>query len=386
MMGSRSSIKHIGGLDGLRGLAALAVFGVHLNQNVQFDMFIGPVDVATLLANGERGVSVFFTLSGLLLSVLFWQAKADNQKLPDLKKYTVRRLARILPAYYVALTLLLYMDGLWRVPGAGADIALHYTFLFNFAEFSIFSINPVFWTIAVEMQFYLLLPLIFLLIRKLSVRKGVLLILTMAMAAYLLHFWLMRTVDAMVFWPSNPWLIWLRPNGAVLYHSLAGQLPLFLLGLVAGYLYLRIREKGIDLQKKFQWLCEIGVWGLFGGALVLILTGWEEFLQLPSGPYGFPGVPLILALMILCIPFSRHAKRLLDSPPLRWLGLISYSLYLFHVPCLNLVYRYLSGQGIDISVQWGVFGAVSLGLSLLVATISYLLIEKPVMRLARKWA
>ena len=384
-MGSQKSIKHIGGLDGLRGLAALAVFGVHLNQNVQFDMLVGPLDVATLLANGERGVSVFFTLSGLLLSVLFWQSKADNDSLPDLRKYTFRRLARILPAYYVALTLLLYMDGLWRVPGAGADIALHYTFLFNFAEFSIFSINPVFWTIAVEMQFYLLLPLIFLFIRKMSIRNGLTLVLTLTVAGYLLHFWLICTVDTMALWPSNPWLIWVRPNGAVLYHSLAGQLPLFLLGVVAGYFYLRMRECKIDEKVRFQWLCELGVWGLFGGALVLILTGWEESLQLPSGPYGFPGVPLLLALMILCIPFSRHAKRLLDCPPLRWLGLISYSLYLFHVPCLNLVYRFMGGQGIDISVQWGIFGLVSLCLSLLVATVSYLLIERPAMRFARKW-
>lgn len=385
-MVTQNSIRHIGGLDGLRGVAALAVFGVHFNQNVQFDMLIGPIDVATLLANGERGVSVFFTLSGLLLSVLFWQAKNVHGQLPDLKTYAVRRLARILPTYYVALTLLLFIDGLWRVPGAGADIALHYAFLFNFAEFSIFSINPVFWTIAVEVQFYLLLPLIFLFIRKLSNGKGLAVILTLAMAGYLLHFILNRSITAIVHWPSAPWLVWLRPNGAVLYHSLAGQLPLFLLGVIAGHLFLQVRENKLAGQIKFQWLCEGGVWTLFAAALLLILTGGEDYLQLPTGSYGFPGVPLLLAMMILCIPFSRYTKDLLDSTLLRGLGLLSYGLYLFHVPCLNLVYRYMSGLGIDISVQWGIFGTASLGLSLLVATASYLLIERPIMRLAKKWA
>lgn len=383
---SQRPIKHIQGLDGLRGLAALAVFGVHFNQNVQLDMIIGPVDVATLLTNGERGVSVFFTLSGLLLSVLFWQAKADSGQLPDLKRYAVRRLARILPAYYTALTLLLYMDGLWRIPGAGADIALHYAYLFNLAEFSIFSVNPVFWTIAVEVQFYLLLPLIFLFIRKMTPRAGLALILSITAGGYLLHYGLMRSVKAIVPWPWNPWLTWIRPNGAVLHHSLVGQLPLFLLGIVAGYFFLRIQEKKMVEQTRLQWICEIVVWTMTGGALILILTGWEDYLRLPSGPYGFPGVPLMLALMVFCIPFSRKAKHLLDNAPLRMLGLLSYGFYLFHVPCLNLVYRFMSGQGIDIGERWGLFGAVSLALSLAVASVSYLIIEKPVMRFVRKWA
>jgi len=385
-MGAPRSVKHISGLDGFRGLAALAVFGVHFNQNVRLDMIIGPVDVATLLANGERGVSVFFTLSGLLLSVLFWQAKADSGQLPDLKRYAVRRLARILPAYYAALTLLLFMDGLWRTPGAGADIGLHYAYLFNFAEFSIFSVNPVFWTIAVEVQFYLLLPLMFLFIRNMTPRTGLALILSMTAGGYLFHYGLMRSVNAIIPWPWNPWLTWIRPNGAVLHHSLAGQLPLFLLGIVAGYFFLWIQEKKVVEQTKFQWLCELGVWIMPGGALILILTGWEAYLRLPSGPYGFPGVPLMLALMVFCIPFSRNAKYLLDSAPLRLLGLLSYGFYLFHVPCLNLVYRFMNGQGIDIGERWGLFGAVSLALSLVAASVSYLIIEKPVMRLARKWA
>ncbi len=71
--------KRLPGLDGLRALAALSVFGVHFNQIVQFDCHIGPVSVYRLLANGNHAVSLFFSLSGFLLSLPFWKAIASGR-------------------------------------------------------------------------------------------------------------------------------------------------------------------------------------------------------------------------------------------------------------------------------------------------------------------
>ena len=218
----------ISGLDGLRALAALAVFGVHYNQIVQFSYHIGSFSVYRLLANGNHGVSLFFSLSGFLLSLPFWRAIAFGDQFPSLKVYTLRRIARILPAYYLALTALVILTSLWRVPGAKIDILLHYTFLFNYTEFSIFSINPPFWTLAVETQFYLMLPCIFLLIRKFSAYKPWGVIILLGIGAYGLHYGLISTVTRIVPWPFSPWLTWIRPYGAVLSHSILANLPHFL--------------------------------------------------------------------------------------------------------------------------------------------------------------
>ena len=65
------SKEYLPGLHGLRALAALLVFGVHFNQIVQLDYDIGPFSLYRLLANGNHAVSLFFTLSGFLLSLPF---------------------------------------------------------------------------------------------------------------------------------------------------------------------------------------------------------------------------------------------------------------------------------------------------------------------------
>ena len=92
----------LSGLDGLRGLAALAVFGVHYNQIVDVDVQVGPFDLYLLLVNGKYGVALFFILSGLLLSQPFWKSVIYGASWPDTRAYFKRRLARILPAYILA--------------------------------------------------------------------------------------------------------------------------------------------------------------------------------------------------------------------------------------------------------------------------------------------
>ena len=227
---SRAGVR-LRGLDGLRGLAALAVFGVHYNQIVDVDVQIGPFDLYLLLVNGEYGVALFFILSGLLLSQPFWKSLLYGANWPDTRAYVKRRLARILPAYYLALTVLIILTGYWRYSEAWMDILLHYSFLFNYAEFSIFSINPPFWTLAVEVQFYCLLPLLFLLLRRLSRRNIVGIILLLSVVAYGLNFWLVSSIDKIILWPGSSTLTWIRPYGAVVTHSLLAHLPIFLLVL-----------------------------------------------------------------------------------------------------------------------------------------------------------
>ncbi|MCK4783838.1 MAG: acyltransferase [Desulfobacteraceae bacterium] len=378
------SNDRISGLDGLRALAALAVFGVHYNQIVRFNYHVGPISIPTLLANGNHGVSLFFTLSGFLLSLPFWRAMASGDPLPSMRVYTLRRIARILPAYYVALTTLIFLGNLWRIPDARMDIILHYTFLFNYTEFSIFSINPPFWTLAIETQFYLLLPCIFLLIRKFSTYKPWGVIIFLGIGAYWLHYWLISTVSCIVPWPFNPWLTWIRPYGAVLSHSILANLPHFLIGIAAGKLYLDLDQKIDSSHRVVRYTSESVFWLCFLAVLFLLGTGYIEKIEAPHAPYGLPVVPLLLAAMIFTAPMTHVAKRIVDGFVLRKLGAISYGIYIYHLPCLNTIDRYMTTFGMDASKHWVIFGLLGIVFSILISVASFVAVEKPIIKFVRK--
>jgi peptidoglycan/LPS O-acetylase OafA/YrhL len=374
----------IAGLDGLRALAALSVFGVHFNQIVGLDDRLGPFSVDTLLANGSHAVSLFFSLSGFLLSLPYWKALANQTFFPSARTYFLRRTARILPAYFAALTALIVIGHLWRMPDARLDILLHYTFLFNYTEFSIFSINPPFWTLAVEIQFYLLLPCIFLLIRKYSANKSWLVIISLAIGSYGLHCWLISSVARIVPWPFSPWLIWIRPNGAVLSHSILANLPHFLIGMAAGKFYFDLNQKIDGSYAMDRYTAESVFWLCLMAVLFLLGTGYVERIEAPRAPYGFPVVPLLLVAMIFTVPMSHVAIGILDGILLRKLGAISYGFYIYHLPCLNAIDRYMATLGMDAGNHWVIFGLAGMVLSILISIVSFVVVEKPIMRFVRK--
>ena len=379
-----SAARRLAGLDGLRGLAALAVFGVHYNQIVEVDLQLGPFDLYLLLVNGEYGVALFFILSGLLLSQPFWKSILYGADWPDSRTYVIRRLARILPAYYLALTVLILLAGYWRYPQAWVDILLHYSFLFNYAEFSIFSINAPFWTLAVEVQFYVLLPFLFLLLRRLSPRKIVVALTLLSLVAYGLNYWLVSSFDRVILWPGSATLTWIRPYGAVVTHSLLAHLPHFFIGAMAGALLLWLKSAQPRSFQSGSWRFEAVFWASFMGVFGLLATELGGYVQIPYGRYGLPVVPLLLGAMILCTPFTVIARSLLDSGPLRVLGTLSYGVYIFHLPVLRQVDRVMAESAMDAAEHWAYLGVISLVLTLLAATMSYYLVERPALRLAHR--
>jgi len=384
LISKAKTAKRLQGIDGLRGLAAIAVFGVHFNQIVDFDLQSGPFDLYLFLSNGEYGVALFFILSGFLLSQPFWKSILYQADWPDMKTYFIHRLARILPAYYLALTTLIILSGYWRYPEAWTDIVLHYSFLFNYTEFSIFSINAPFWTLAVEVQFYCLLPLLFLFLRRFSLPGIIGTLLLLSLVAYALHYWLVSSIDKNIAWPGSPALTWIRPYGAVVTHSLLAHLPHFFIGIICGGLLLQLSITQSHTNNSRNWHYEIIFWASLILVLLLMATGLGEALQIPFGRYGLPLTPLLLGAMILGTPHTRIAALILGSGPFRILGMLSYGIYIYHLPVLRLIDRTMAESSMDAAEHWVILGLSSLTLTLLAATISYFLVERPALSLARR--
>ncbi|MCP3872855.1 MAG: acyltransferase [Desulfobacteraceae bacterium] len=376
--------EYIQGMHGLRALAALFVFAVHYNQMTGLDFTAGPFDIAILMANGEHGVSLFFSLSGFLLSLPLWKACINGHPYPVFKTYFIRRTARIIPAYFFVLSALILLSSLWKMPGAWFDIIAHYLFVFNFTEFTIFSICPPFWTIAVEVQFYIMLPLLFIGLRWFQIKQKVglvigLLILSACAAQYVI----LQTADTIIPWPFSPWLNWIRPHGAVLNHSLIANLPHFLLGIYGGYFFMGLRSD----SRSYRFLCRHGetiFWSASSTIFILLSTDWINSFSFSFSPYGLPVIPVLLVIIIISTPLTRLALKILESPILKNLGILSYGFYLFHHPCLFYLEYYLRQKDVDIEIHWLAFGSAGLLLTLVMAVLSYFLIEKPFLRLVRR--
>ncbi|MFF0769933.1 acyltransferase family protein [Nonomuraea wenchangensis] len=303
----------LGGLDGIRGLAALFVV-LHHCWLLSFPGF--PADTgpgwAGWLLYGHFAVVVFIALSGFSLAV---SPARSGWRLGGLRRFARRRAWRILPPYWAALLFSLAVAWL-LVPQPGqpvptAKTVVVYGLLLQDVIGSP-SPNGALWSIAVEAQLYFVFPLLLLLVRRLGAwaMVGVVAVVVVAvgvLAAYV---------------PAVGLLMRLTPQFAVLFA--AGV-------LAAGVLRARTR---FPLH-----------WAAAGAAvpvLVLIVAQGSEWTVARFFWVDLalaPAAGLLLAAVALGRP--RPLVRLLDTRPVRALGSFSYSLYLVHAPIVVAVNHFL---------------------------------------------
>ena len=377
-----SSSNHISGLDGLRALACLAVFGVHFQQSVSLQGSLGPFDLARFLENGHTGVALFFTLSGFLLSIPFWRSLERAEPVPRWRTFWLKRAIRILPAYFLCLTMLVAHNRLWEQTGEGHNILLHYMLLFNYSPQYIYSINPPFWTLAVEVQFYALLPLIFLVIAAFPRRAQLAVVAGLAVLAYVTCLWTIQCGSCREWWP------WSGQNdptqNPVFTHSLLAHLPHFLLGVLGASVSAIFRAMSSRHFFAVQGAAEVLFWVATVVVLVILATPLDTELAIPYGRYNLPFVPVLLALIVLSTSYTVLARALLELTPVRWIGQVSYGVYIYHLPILNIVARYMGTAGLEAKEHWRILLAAALALTLTVAAISYHLVERPVLLAMRR--
>lgn len=399
--------KYIPSFNGLRGLACLAVFGVHLQQETGLSGKAGPIDFGLLLQNGNTGVCLFFMMSGFLLSSPFWfrdpDAANDDQRFQPVR-YAAKRIGRIVPAYFLCLTALVLLG---KANGT-LDIALHYLFAHNFTDDTLYSINEPFWTLAVQAQFYVLFPFVLLLMQpfiRAKVRAFILIAIACA-GCYFAHAALLDWGHETKNWPVNANVF--SPTGDAIRVTTLAHLPHFFMGMLAAGVFAALTptqvagdvdsENDSSLQghagyEVIFWLAAAGVFCL------LAISNLDAAWRLPStvpdaaghvndstmvGRYNFPYVPALIALMLISGPRTILARRVLEAAPLRLLGVISYGVYVYHLPCLGVAGKLLGGGDAKPHDQWILLAIVGLVISVVVATVSYVFVERPLIRLTRR--
>lgn len=310
--------SHYPFLDGVRGLAALSVVFFHVADSDRLPEVEGGIAGFvwnTLFLNGLLGVAVFFVLSGFVISHSLRRGLETGGNFGD---FMVRRLVRLTPPYWAAIIfaigfhmLAVYVNGEEFAPGGEALTAPRFIHHFFYTQelAGFVNINDVFWTLALELQFYIVIGLIVLLITGLSRHVNVKLF---DIAAWLLA----GSSLAFAFFHSDP--------------NRATTVGPFLYSFVIGVLINWYWRKQIHFSVLTIFLAGAGVLGFV------------------AKDAAFARAAFVSGLLLLVALKTGGVNTWLSRPVFEFLGKISYSLYLIHVPIVGaclLVATQLFGTG-----------------------------------------
>lgn len=358
--------QRVDSVDGLRALALLLVFAFHTWEFAGSPYVPG---ISTVISQNTRP-DFFVVLTGFVLFLPFARdASRAGRFLPG--PYLRRRMRRIVLPYYAALLLAVLlpqtlvvlvravgMDASWQpLPSAG-DTLTHVTFTHMFFPEYWAGINGSLWTMSLEMQLYLLFPLLILTWRRFGI-KGLSWALT-ASIAYRLFVGLI--VDERGF-----------PVEFLVAATGLGRLMEFLAGMVAALLVFRWRDR---LR---PW--SLALPALVVGAYTIAVQGWPAWLPVRELGLGLTFGSLIMAAVML-----RPIEQVFAWRPVSWLGYRAYSMFLVHQPVAWYVSEFLTkaagvGPG---TVKLALLWSIGLLVVMIFGQAMFLLVEQPCINWAKR--
>jgi peptidoglycan/LPS O-acetylase OafA/YrhL len=357
---------HIVELDSLRGLAAVFVLLDHflrIWRESSTPALAWRLIHIPFLSNGKAAVMMFFALSGFVLTLPFLKGKGQSYPI-----YAARRICRIYIPYAVAL--LLALAGCWGFHGrqtmyaefrptwaawpSGALIGQHLLFL---GKFNVYALNPPIWSLVHEMRISLVFPLLCLIALRLPGGVAFLAALAFPVAATLLQ----RASGTPAVDTTGPEVVaWLKTLG------FCGT---FVLGSILARHHEAIRAGLLRTPRVFRWM-------LVPVALAL----YQYASKLPASWHmrGFLHGIGASYIILLALTHRSAFSRFLQMGPLLFLGRISYSLYLVHVPILMILSITLFGK-----ISYGYLLLPFMAIALIAATVFHRLVEVPSIRLGK---
>jgi len=344
--GSSPAPLQIPSLDGIRGLSVLLVFGSHV-------LYWLPIP-------GRFGVTVFFFLSGYLITTLLRIERARDGTI-SFKDFYIRRTLRIIPPFALIFlgTVILVKVGLFRGTIDHRGLIAGFAYYANYAMISGIEMPPgtgVVWSLAVEEHFYLAFPVIYFLLSG-WLRNGVrLAALLWAMCACVLAWRLFLVFHLRVPLERTLFATDTRIDGILFGCALAvwGN-PI-------------VDGRGRFSERAWKWL-------LFPSGLLVLLASLSVSSHAirESVRYTIQGVALV-PVFVTAIRFPRWGPmRVLNWRPLAFLGTISYSFYLLHDVVYEQVMQRVSQEPLRV--------ALTLAISIAASWAIYRLVERPVARL-----
>lgn len=338
-------------LDGVRGIAILAVLAVHTKHLFGW----------SLVKGGSVGVDIFFVLSGFLITCILLEEWTTTDNI-NLRHFYARRFLRLVPALLLLIGVLLLLSGVLFSANEATQtrrtvpIALLYLtdfFASLSPQTSLGALRHT-WSLAIEEHFYLLWPPLLLFFLKSGISKRGLLILTGSLAiAACFH-------RALLFDSGV--------SPARTYYAFDTRADALLIGCAAGI------AVSWGFFQSFNHLNVLGV------TLIVVSLIATDFASPIMHEGGFTVLAATSALLLINL-VSRQTgffNRLMETKLLVWVGKISYGLYLWHYPMFKWI-KYAGGP-------WPVKLAMALLGTFAVASLSFYLLERPLLRLKQRFA
>jgi peptidoglycan/LPS O-acetylase OafA/YrhL len=358
---------HIPALDGVRGFAAASVFILHYGGGAQ-SSFLPLRAIGVVSHMGWAGVSLFFVLSGFLISGILW----DGYHKPGWwKRFYIRRSLRIFPLYYLTIVLAFVY---WVATGTPvADLKALWVYLCYLSDVPLFQPQidklPIslpfihFWSLAVEEQFYLFWP--FLLALFVGRRRG-----AVRMCAIL---WALSLLFRIGVLESHIAMEW----GTKFLLGRAGEL------IAGAYIAMVVRGDREERQQffsKIPWLLPASLIAL----VAVTVLGRDTTLETPWMATAGLAVCSILSACVVgaCLQPGRM-QQFFSIAPLRWLGKISYGFYVYHLFISNklIEFTYNVWPNMDRNKRLGVVFFIGLAATLAIASLSFYTYESFFLRL-----
>ena len=347
------STSYLPEVDGLRFLAIFSVVVIMHTTHYIDEIFHNGRLIQNnywndFVIEGGHGVALFFVISGFILSLPFAKWRLNNEKRVSLQKYFVRRVTRLEPPYLIAL-IILFMGHAWilhtysfgeLLPHLLASMVYLHTIIYH----SFSTVLPVAWSLEVEVQFYILAPLFFLvfLIRPKQLR------------------WLLMC--AIIIGGA---LYWYKVENVV---HVFRYIYLFFCGILLADMYC---SRAV-LIKKPAWGFIVGLSSLLGFLFIPSLTTIAGYL-----------VKLACIFMLVhAVLTNVYMKKLFSARLIIIIGGMCYSIYLLHLAVISVVGKLLIRSGIDLSSKllYLPLALLLIGSVLLVSAIYFILVEKPFMK------
>lgn len=348
--------RRLDAVDGLRALAALWVVMFHIRAFS--GATLGPLDI--VVRSGSTGVSLFLVLSGFCLFLPIARGRPFTAR-----RFFVRRARRLLPAYYASLGVVVLATVLaagrlgfanYGPVALSGQIAAHLTMTHSLFPSTFYALNGAYWSLALEWQLYLGLPLLVLGARRFGLARTVAAVVA-ANVAYRLGLQVVIATHAGA--SASLWATAVLPN------LLPGRWAEFAFGMVAAQLY-------ADGRIGRSW-AHAGWLAIPLGALSLLAVGS------PLAHLLFGGV--FFALLCTVLAPGSAISRFVAWRPLSALGVMSYSLYLVHQPLVQALAMLARQRGASPLMAFGIT-LVLLPVVIAAAWLLFITVERFTLRTA----
>lgn len=309
--------------DGFRVMSVLLIAWYHIWQQswLQPVLKIGPLtlDCTAAVRTGYMPVDLMLLLSGFLLFLPYAQTRVCGDPLPDLRAYYIKRAIRILPSYYLCVLICFFVYALPNYTSTRAmllDLFSHLTFTHNlcYEGYVGTRMTGVLWTLAVEVQFYLIAPLI----GRAFIRRPIIVYLSLTAVAFFYRFVYVAGLS----------------DTALYFNRLPAMLDVYANGMLAAWAFAvlqkRLRPSALS-GLTATLLCLGAVFGIYSLMCAQSgISGGYEAIRFGQMKYRFPLTALGALFLVAGSQASCWFQFLFSNRIVRFLSGISYNLYIWH--------------------------------------------------------